>query len=135
MNRIVFESGDQKVVRIGRIFSAVSGLAWAGSLTGATHTFSTPSRGAIHDSHLPSGLIWPAALVGLPKILRARSAARLSAGATLGLRPRTARDTSQQQDDQDGTEHTYLARKLSDVNIAFFYSEHQKIIARSGLEA
>ena len=35
--------------------------------SGATHTFSTPLRGASHASHLPSGLSRPPALLGLPK--------------------------------------------------------------------
>ena len=65
----VFESGDQNAVRIGRMRSAVSGRALDMSSDGATHTFSTPSRGAIHDSHFPSGLSRPAVLVGLPKNL------------------------------------------------------------------
>src|SRR5450830_1513745 len=69
MNSTVFESGDQKLLRIGRVFSSVSGLACARLLAGATHRFSTPSRGAIHDNHLPSGLSLAAVLVGLPKIL------------------------------------------------------------------
>ena len=49
--------------------SAVSGRAFDRSSDGATHTFSTPSRGAIHDSHFPSGLSRPPVRVGLPKNL------------------------------------------------------------------
>src|SRR5438552_2262041 len=57
----------QKCWRIGRTFSAVSGFALDGSAAGATQTLSTPSRGAIHEIHLPSGLMRPCAFVGLPK--------------------------------------------------------------------
>ncbi len=69
MNSSILESGDQNWVRMGRVFSAVSGLALSSASSGATHTFMTPSRGAIQDSHLPSGLMCPAVLVGLPNIL------------------------------------------------------------------
>src|SRR3712207_3804023 len=67
MNMIIDESGAQKCERIGRVRSLVSGRAAFGSSSGATQTFSTPSRGAIHDSHLPSGLRRPCVRFGLPK--------------------------------------------------------------------
>ena len=66
MNMTCFESGDQNAWRIGRVFSAVSGLAWSGALAGATQTLSTPSLGASHDRFLPSGLSRTPARSGLP---------------------------------------------------------------------
>src|SRR3989338_1670267 len=66
MNRMDDESGDQKKLRIGRVFSLVSGLAWLGSDRGATQMFITPSLGAPQASHLPSGLIRPRPRLGLP---------------------------------------------------------------------
>src|SRR5258706_16333883 len=57
----------QKCWRMGRVFSSVSGFALEGSAAGGTQMLSTPSRGAIHEIHLPSGLTRPCALVGLPK--------------------------------------------------------------------
>src|SRR5438093_11865878 len=64
MNSSVFESGDQNAVRIGRDFSAVSGLALSGDASGETQIFMTSSRGAIQDNHLPSGLMRAEVLVG-----------------------------------------------------------------------
>jgi hypothetical protein len=67
MNRIRLESCAQKCERIGRVRSLVSGLAWSMAPTGATQTFSTPSRGAMYESQRPSGLTVPATLLGFPK--------------------------------------------------------------------
>jgi hypothetical protein len=68
MNNICRLSGDQKYCLIGRLVSAVSGRADFGSAAEATKMLSTPSRGAIQLSHLPSGDRRPATWVGLPKI-------------------------------------------------------------------
>src|SRR6478752_7661556 len=67
MKRIVLLLRAQKCWRIGRTFSSVSGFAFDGSEAGATQMFSTPSRGAIHEIHLPSGLMSPWTLLGLPR--------------------------------------------------------------------
>src|SRR5438270_4715285 len=67
MKRITLLLRAQKCWRIGRTFSSVSGFAFDGSSAGATQMFSTPSRGAIQETHLPSGLTRPWVLVGLPK--------------------------------------------------------------------
>src|SRR6185436_17019757 len=67
MKRITLLLRPQKCWRIGRTFSSVSGLAYDGSEAGATQMFSTPSRGAIHEIHLPSGLMSPWTLLGLPR--------------------------------------------------------------------
>ena len=67
MKRIVLLLRAQKCWRIGRTFSSVRGFAFAGSEEGATQMFSTPSRGAIQEIHLPSGLMRPCTLLGLPK--------------------------------------------------------------------
>ena len=61
-------SGDHQYSMIGRGFSSVTGFADASASTGATQTFSTPSRGAIHASDLPSGESFGASRLGLPKI-------------------------------------------------------------------
>src|SRR3954470_10880517 len=52
---------------MGRLVSAVSGLAALGFATGDIQMLSTPSRGAIQASHSPFGLTRPATLLGLPK--------------------------------------------------------------------
>src|SRR5258706_14416107 len=67
MKRIVLLLRAQKCWRIGRTFSSVSGFAFDGSEDGATQMFSTPSRGAIQEIHLPSGLMRPCTLLGVPK--------------------------------------------------------------------
>src|SRR5205823_5517398 len=67
MKRITLLLRAQKCWRIGRTFSSVSGFAFDGSPAGATQMLSTPSRGAIHEIHLPSGLMRPWTLVGLPR--------------------------------------------------------------------
>src|SRR5476649_2806540 len=67
MKRIILLLRAQKCWRIGRVFSAVRGFALVRSLAGATQMFSTPSRGAIHEIHLPSGLTRPWVFSGLPK--------------------------------------------------------------------
>src|SRR5262249_11101386 len=67
MKRITLLLRAQKCWRIGRTFSSVSGFAFEGSLAGATQMLSTPSRGAIHEIHLPSGLMRPWALDGFPR--------------------------------------------------------------------
>src|SRR5678816_3968959 len=83
MKSTVFESGVQKALRIGRTFSLVNGRACAISAAGATHKFSTPSRGAIHEIHRPSGLMRPPEQVGLPKNL-ARSISGVAVEEALG---------------------------------------------------
>jgi hypothetical protein len=82
MKSTVFESGVQKALGIGRTVSLVNGRACAMSAAGATHTFSTPSRGAIHEIHCPSGLMRPPVRVGLPKNL-ARSISGVAAEEAL----------------------------------------------------
>src|SRR6185369_1011975 len=67
MKRIVLLLRAQKCWRIGRTFSSVRGFAFDGSDAGATQMFSTPSRGAIHEIHFPSGLMSPWTLLGLPR--------------------------------------------------------------------
>src|SRR5471032_1838444 len=67
MKRIILLLRAQKCWRIGRVFSAVRGFAFDRSAVGATQMFSTPSRGAIHEIHLPSGLTRPWVFSGLPK--------------------------------------------------------------------
>src|SRR5689334_11606364 len=67
MKRMTLLLRAQKCCRIGRTFSSVRGFAFEGSSEGATQMLRTPSRGAIHEIHLPSGLMRPWALVGLPK--------------------------------------------------------------------
>src|SRR5262249_21582605 len=67
MKRIMRLLRAQKCWRIGRTFSSVSGFAFEGSAAGATQMLSTPSRGAIHEIHLPSGLMSPCTLLGLPR--------------------------------------------------------------------
>src|ERR1700682_1037464 len=67
MKRIIPLLRAQKCWRIGRVFSSVSGLAFARSPAGATQMLSTPSRGAIQEIHLPSGLTRPCVFSGLPK--------------------------------------------------------------------
>ena len=48
--------------------------------TGASQTFITPSRGASHDSHWPSGESWAPERLGLPNsLLRSMSGAACSA--------------------------------------------------------
>src|SRR5256885_14158842 len=69
MTRMDLESGAQKYSRIGRVFSRVTACALVKSDLGASQTLSTPSSGAIHDSHFPSGLARPAMRLGLPKSL------------------------------------------------------------------
>src|SRR5688572_17334959 len=49
-----------------RLVSLVTGLAAEGSLRGPTHTFSTPSLGAMNETYLPSGDTRAWALSGLP---------------------------------------------------------------------
>src|SRR6478609_11600024 len=50
-----------------RCLSNVTGLAFAGSSSGLTQTFSTPSTGATKAIRLPSGLNRTRAFSGLPK--------------------------------------------------------------------
>src|SRR5438105_12332038 len=69
MNRIDLESGAQKYSRIGRGFSLVTACALVKSDLGASQILSTPSSGAIQDSHFPSGLTRPATRLGLPNNL------------------------------------------------------------------
>src|SRR5690348_7394213 len=49
-----------------RLVSLVTGLAADGSLRGPTHTFITPSLGAMNDRYLPSGDRRACAFSGLP---------------------------------------------------------------------
>src|SRR5450432_3775275 len=67
MKRIILLLRAQKCWRIGRVFSDVRGFAFERSPTGAAQMFSTPSRGAIQEIHLPSGLTRPWVFSGLPK--------------------------------------------------------------------
>src|ERR1700730_1551929 len=69
MNRMDPESGAQKYSRIGRVFSLVTARALVKSDLGASQILSTPSSGAIQDSHFPSGLTRPATRLGLPNSL------------------------------------------------------------------
>src|SRR3984893_15717821 len=69
MNRMDLESGAQKYSRIGRVFSPVTARAFVKSDLGASQILSTPSSGAIQDSHFPSGLTRPATRLGLPNSL------------------------------------------------------------------
>jgi len=58
----------------------VSGRASESFATGASQTFITPSRGASHDSHWPSGESWAPERLGLPNsLLRSMSGAACSA--------------------------------------------------------
>src|SRR4051812_2761783 len=52
---------------MGRLVSAGRARAAFGSEAGAAKRLSTPSRGAVQPSPLPSGDRRPAAMVGLPK--------------------------------------------------------------------
>src|SRR5688572_15272220 len=49
-----------------RLVSLVTALAADGSLRGPTHTFRTPSFGAMNDTYLPSGEIRACVFSGLP---------------------------------------------------------------------
>src|ERR1700694_2405228 len=86
MNRIDLESGAQKYSRIGRVFSLVTACALVKSDLGASQILSTPSSGAIQDSHFPSGLTRPATRLGLPNsLLRSISGADASAAVAIKL--------------------------------------------------
>src|SRR3954454_15138606 len=80
---------------MGRLVSAVSGLAALGLATGAIQMLSTPSRGAIHASHSPFGLTRPAVLLGLPKSvalsIRGTGGACANAGAASAMNTLRAR--------------------------------------------
>jgi hypothetical protein len=62
-------SGAQNDWRIGRSLEAVNGRASLRLATGATQMFMTPSRGANHDNHRPSGDSDAPARLGLPNSL------------------------------------------------------------------
>src|SRR3954470_11097966 len=80
---------------MGRLVSAVSGLAALGFATGAIQILSTPSRGAIQASHSPFGLTRPATLLGLPNSfalsIRGTSGACAKAGAASAMNTLRAR--------------------------------------------
>ena len=78
--------GPRIAERMPRCLSNVTGLALAGSSSGLTQTFSTPSTGATNASRLPSGLRRACAFRGCRRTSRAESAAsRRRAFASAGL--------------------------------------------------
>src|SRR5688572_399054 len=69
-----------------RLVSLVTGLAEEGSLRGPTHTFRTPSLGAMNDTYLPSGDTRPCAFSGLPnKAERGITGTPATASAGVGV--------------------------------------------------
>src|SRR5687768_2645728 len=78
-----------------RLVSLVTALAAEGSLRGPTHTFSTPSLGAMNDTYLPSGETRAWAFSGLPNSAeRGITGTPATASAAVGVCAATSRGRS-----------------------------------------
>ena len=82
-------SNDHKCWRMPRFWSLVMGLAASSLPRSASHTLSTPSRGAMNEMYLPSGDTRACVFSGLPNNAeRGMTGVPATASAALGLRLR-----------------------------------------------